>query len=326
LTTLAIIGAGIAGRSLIYSLAKGKKNFTKIIVFDSDEHAQTCSRRSTAIVAPRGVSAGHSDLGDVIVKGFGTFSDHVMSDQPAGVFKIQQYTGAYTKLDMFKKRYPEGREAFQFGPIHLKTKTYMSQEEAFLIDPELYLNWLKDESKNLPVEWRNDFITSINPYHGRTELTSLHGEKILVDKLVVTAGAYSRFWQSRLSGRPIQGSYFEFHDVDLGPVSFSLTLEGDNIVYHSHKKVMLLGSTTSDLIHVLPHHSELRSIYSRLQEKVHLPLPKWEAGKIITGLREKAPKRRPYLYQERNTFWLGGLYKNGYSLSLHLAKELEAQL
>jgi glycine/D-amino acid oxidase-like deaminating enzyme len=326
LTTLAIIGAGIAGRSFIYALAKSKKYFTKIIVFDSDEHSQTCSRRSTAIVASRGVTTGHSDLGDLMVKGVGTFQDHVINDCPEGVFKIHQYTGAVSKLEMFKKRYPDGVEDIQFGSIYLKNKTYMAQEEAFLIDPEIYLNWLKDEARDLPIDWRTDFITSIKTHGDQTEVTSLNGAKILVDELVVTAGAYSRFWQPRTFGKPIQGSYFEFHNIDLGPDSFSLTLEGDNIVYHAHSRVMLMGSTTLDLGHVLPNESELRAIHARLLEKVNLPLPAWQTGKIIIGLREKASKRRPYLYQENNIFWLGGLYKNGYSLSLHLAKELVEQL
>jgi glycine/D-amino acid oxidase-like deaminating enzyme len=326
LTTLAIIGAGIAGRSLIYALAKSKKNFSKIIVFDSDQFTQTCSYRSTAIVAPRGVSSGHSDLGDLIVKGLETFQSHIKNDHPNGVFKITQYTGAVSKLEMFKKRYPDGEGVTQLGSVILKNELYVAKENAYLIDPMLYLNWLKDQSHKLPVEWKNAFVISIKKDQDLTEIKTSSGETILVDQLVVTGGAYNRFWQPRTFGKPIQGSYFEFHDVDLGNDSFSLTLEGDNIVYHAHTKKMLMGSTTLDLGHVLPERKELDGVYERLAQKLETNLPSLNTGFVITGLREKAAKRRPYLYQDNNIFWLGGLYKNGFSLSLHLAQDLVGKL
>jgi hypothetical protein len=45
----------------------------------------------------------------------------------------------------------------------------------------------------------------------------------------------------------------------------------------------------------------------------------------VTGMREKAAKRAPYLSLEGKTAWLGGLYKNGFSLSLHLGLQLAAR-
>jgi hypothetical protein len=105
-----------------------------------------------------------------------------------------------------------------------------------------------------------------------------------------------------------------------------LTLEGDNIVYHAHTKIMLMGSTTLDLGHVLPERKELDRVYERLAQKLETSLPSLMTGQVITGLREKAAKRRPYLYRDNNIFWLGGLYKNGFSLSLHLAQDLVGQL
>jgi glycine/D-amino acid oxidase-like deaminating enzyme len=326
LTTLAIIGAGIAGRSLIYALAKEKKSYSQIVIFDSDTFARTCSFRSTAIVSQRGVSSGHSELGDLIVNGLTTFSSHVQSDLPRGIFPITQYSGATSKLDQFKKRYSQGEVTKSVASFPLKTDVYFASEEAYLVDPDLYLNWLTDEAKNLPLVWRDDFVLSCHPKNGGVSLRTQSGEDFQFDQVVFTGGAYNRFWGEQKVGRGVQGSYYEFNSFDLNCDSFSLTLDGDNIVYHSHSKKLLVGSTTFDLSHDLANQTELSQIYNRLKDKISFPFPAIESGRVITGLREKASKRRPYLYQDGQKYWLGGLYKNGYSLSLHLAYELVKKL
>jgi hypothetical protein len=71
---------------------------------------------------------------------------------------------------------------------------------------------------------------------------------------------------------------------------------------------------------------ELQEIYQRLEEKVELSLPPFSHGKMIVGLREKAAKRRPYLESNEYGWWLGGFYKNGYSLGIHLGMELAHKL
>jgi glycine/D-amino acid oxidase-like deaminating enzyme len=326
LTTLAIIGGGIAGRSLIYALAKSQRTFTEIVLFDSDSFAQTCSLRSTAIVSPRGVSLGHSDLGDLIVNGFATFSRHIASDRPQGVFPIIQYTGASGKLDQFKKRYPEAVEVNRFSRFEFTRDIYLTQESAFLIDTHLYLNWLMDQSLQLPLSIRNEFVTSCFDTEGGVHLKTQSGSELTFDQVVFTAGAYNHFWGQSRAGRPIQGSYFEFKEVDYGEDSFSLTLDSQNIIYQSHAKKLLIGSTTKDTSHVLASLSDLEAIYDDLQSKISLPLPPLKLATRITGAREKASKRKPYLFSENRKFWFGGLYKNGYSLSLHLAEELVSKL
>jgi glycine/D-amino acid oxidase-like deaminating enzyme len=326
LTTLAIIGAGIAGRSLIYALAKEKKSYSKIVIFDSDTFARTCSHRSTAIVSLRGVSSGHSDLGDLIVNGLATFSSHVANDLPKGIFPITQYSGATEKLDQFKKRFSDGDVAQTVATYLLNKDIYFSNEPAFLVDPDLYLKWLLDESRNLPILLKDDFVLSCNSKDDGFTLRTQSGEDFEFDQVVFTGGAYNHFWGEQKVGRGIQGSYFEFNSIDLNQDSFSLTLDGDNIIYHSHSNKLLVGSTTFDFSHELASYKELSAIYKRLRDKISFPFPPIESGRIITGLREKASKRRPYLFQDGNKFWLGGLYKNGYSLSLHLAYELVKKL
>lgn len=322
MTTLAIIGAGIAGRSLIYALAKQQKAYSKIVVFDSDTFARTCSFRSTAIAAPRGVSTGHSDLGDLIVRGFETLKNHVEMDRPQGIFPITQFTAAMSKLDQFKKRYPTGAVVDSFLNFQLKHEIYLAKEDAYLFDPELYLNWLLDQARPLEFEMINSFVTQLNPTESGVEVKTHHGQVFQFDKVIFTGGSFNRFWGNQKVGRPVHGSYFEFKNVQLGDVPFSLTLEGDNLVYHAHSQKLLVGSTSKDVTHCQAFEKELRAIYQRLKERVKVDLPPIEYGQIITGMREKASKRAPYVLREGNIIWFGGLYKNGYSLSLHLAKKL----
>ena len=329
MTTLAIIGGGIAGRSLIYALAKGKKTFTKIILFDSDDFAQTCAFRSTAIVAARGVSAGHSDLGDLLMSAFASFTQHFDEDRPPGIFPITQYTGAISKLDHFQKRYPDGEVVQSTPHFLLKTPTYLAYEDAYMVDPEIYLGWLKDES--VGVDWKTEFVTEVQKTDNGFLIQTQLGQAYDVQEVVFAGGNYNRYWKPVASSgvqksQAVQGSYFEFQNCYLGDESFSLTLEGDNLVYHAHTQKVLIGSTTEANHLLVGVEKALNEIYYRLEERLELGLPPLNSGEIKIGLREKAAKRSPYLERNEQGWWFGGLYKSGYSLGIHLGRELACKL
>jgi hypothetical protein len=319
LTTLAIIGGGIAGRSLIYALAKQEKTFSKIYLFDSDEFAHTCSLRSTAIVAPRGVSSGHSPLGDLIFAAFQTFAAHVKKDSPQGVFSITQYTAALSKLDQFQKRYPNGTLKKDLPHFSFSSEIYLASEAAYLIDPEMYLDWLLKDSE---VIVKSDFVTNIQDQKLKTQ----NGEEFHFDYLVYAGGVHNQNFEFKTKAKCVQGSYLEFTNVDFGLESFSLTLEGDNLIYHAHTKKLLMGSTSLEVHHEWPQMNELSAIYLRLAAHVSLNLPAFDLGLVKTGLREKAPKRTPYLVTEGNKSRIGGFYKNGFSLGLHFGQKLAENL
>ena len=322
MTTLGIIGGGIAGRSLIYALAKEKKTYTSIILFDSPEFAHTCSLRSTAVVASRGVSEGHSELGDLLLKSFQTFSAHVSEAAPSGIFSITQYTGALSRLDQFRVRYPGGRTDKTFGKLRLKNELYVAEDAAYLIDTQMYLDWLLSAAGGLPLKAVKEFVTKVE---GKI-IETVDGSKFEVDQLVFAGGVYNQYWDFKTPSKSVQGTYLEFKNVDFGPASFSATLESDNLIYHAHTKTLLMGSTSQETPHEWPQGLELRGLYQRLTDLVDLRIPLFESGVIITGLREKAPKRAPYLVSEGSRYRIGGFYKNGYSLSLHLSQRLASQL
>lgn len=133
MTTVAIIGGGIVGRSLLYALAKGAGLVSKAHLFQSTQFSFPCSVNSTAIVAPRGIARGLSPLGDLLADGFEVFDAHFKQDSPSGVYPITQFTGAGEKLDQFKRRYPECDLVSQFSSFSFKKEFYMAQENAYMI-------------------------------------------------------------------------------------------------------------------------------------------------------------------------------------------------
>lgn len=316
MTSLAIIGSGILGRSLLYTLAKEQKSVEKITLFHSDIFFNPCSLNSTAIVAPRGVTSGHSDLGDLLVEGFRTFAEHVPLDSPAGVKKIVQYTGASEKLEAFKKRYPAGDFSKKFNKDF-----YLTAENAFMIDPVVYLDWLTKEAlfmKRDHIEIIDDVVKEVSEDE-RVHLKTLNGRTLSFEKVIFCGGVYNNFW-SGINSKTAQGSYLEYSGFDLNEDSFSLTLDGENLVYNNDNKTLLIGSTTEEVLHELGPERELRSIYDSLSQAVKFKLPAFETAKVKVGLREKAKKREPYSIQKNHQFFMGGLYKNGFSLSLSMAR------
>lgn len=326
LTTLAIIGSGIAGRTLLYNLSKSKLNFDQITLFSSDHFTEPCTFNSTAVVASRGVTSGHSGLGDLLFDCFNAFKSHVEEDSPAGVLDIIQFSGSSSNLENFKKRYPDGK----INQIFLKNKYYIHEEKAFLIDPKTYADWLLSEAKiklGSKLVIIPELVTEVtNESH--VMLKTQTSNEYRFGKVVFATGSYQRFWKGLVSNKlldtskPAQGSYFEFNQVELKQDSFSLTFDGMNLIWNKSLKRLLVGSTTSDAIHILPPQGELEEIYKKLTEIINFPLPGLSQATVKTGLREKAKKREPYLFCEGNCIFIGGLYKNGYSLSIGMTKNL----
>ena len=320
--TVAIIGGGIAARSLLFAMAK--KNIRhKILVFQSDSFAFPCSLHSTAIVAPRGISTGHSGLGDNLVEGFNRFSLHISEDHPGGVIRVPQYTAAISKIEQFQKRYPGGELVNRCGAISLKTEMYVAREEAYLIRPLEYLQWLMDEAaKVLNLTVIESFVTEIKD----GKIHTADQTEFSADEIIFTTGVQNDLWQPLFSGnkntKSAQGSYLEFSQVNLGQDSFSMTLEGNNLIYDAERATVLAGSSTHESRLELPPEKELFGIHESLQRLVNLSLPDFKTGVIKTGLREKASKREPYILRSGNLSMLGGLYKNGYRVSLRMAEEL----
>lgn len=320
MTTLAIIGAGIAGRSVLWALAKQKKNYSRIVLFDGENFLNKCSLHSTATVALRGITKGHSDLGDTLVESFERFQKHVLEDGPEGVFPIRQFSAVSSTDEKFKNRFPESKLSNGFLDFKLKKEMLLNDEESYLIDPTIYLDWLLKSAK-IQYEFKSTLVKHTQNVDGKILITDTDNFEEAFDKVIYTTGAYQKSFNPDLKTKVVQGSFFSL-PVDLGDESFSLTLDGANFVYQAHKKTVLIGSTSLECTHSLPPEKDLLEIYKKLEESLALKLPEIDFSLVKVGLREKAPKRSPYLIKKDQEYFLGGYYKNGFSLALYMAERL----
>ena len=204
MTTLAIIGSGIVGRSLLYTLAKDQKSFEKITLISGDNFTSPCTLNSTAIVAPRGVTPGTSPLGDLLYDGYQTFAEHYHKDQPAGVEFIPQITAATVNLDSFKTRYPSATLKKEL----LKEEALMIVEEAYLVDPVTYCDWLLSKAREhygARLEIIDDLVIDVE-VHESIGLGTHKGNHFHFDKVIFTAGKIcfpERFFQHQNQCREV---------------------------------------------------------------------------------------------------------------------------
>ena len=332
MTSYIVIGAGIGAESFLYQLAQTKNIPNKVIQLSNEAFYPSCSLRTTAIVAGRGISEGHSELGDILSKSYERFQRHVSLDRPEGVFLSPQWTGTKEKIEAFQKRYAGGEITQNISSLDLKLseEMYLQNEPCFIIDPDLYLQWLRSEAdKKMTITRETDEVIEI-VQKSQTWLVKTHSGKMYeADCLFMGMGSYHRFWKTVLpndsliqTSNPVQGSYLVYQNINLGEKPYSLTLEGDNLIYHAHTKKLIIGSTTVQASHFLPDISELKNIDQRLRTLLpQMSWPAFETADIKTGLREKARQRKPYLEKRQNLIVSGGYYKNGYSVAIYLAEK-----
>lgn len=330
LTTIAIVGSGIVGTSLAYALSKQNIDIHKVTIFSADHFTSPCTLNSTATVALRGISKGHSQLGDLLVEGFDYFSKHVLEDRPSGVEQIFQHNVATIFSEQFHKRFPKADVSTNF----LKQPCWSFQEEAFLVDPRSYLDWLFNMvsvNRTFEFEQINEFVVEVTQ-GDKVRLKTSSEEDYFFDRVIFAGGSYNRFWKNLMpdsklkTSQPVQGCYFEFNNIDWNLNSFSLTIDGDNVVWNKFFQRLFVGSTTDQKGHLIPFKHELVSILNRLKEKSNLLFPDASSGIIKVGLREKAQKREPYFLRKNNLFFLGGFYKNAFILSLLMSNKVVPEI
>src|SRR5690606_31118365 len=105
---------------------------SRIVIFDAQNFLNKCSLHSTATVALRGITKGHSDLGDTLVESFENFKSHFLNDSPEGVFPIRQFSAVSIDDEKFKNRFPESKLSNGFLDFKFKKEILLNDEESFL--------------------------------------------------------------------------------------------------------------------------------------------------------------------------------------------------
>lgn len=332
LSRLAIIGGGIVGKSLLFALAKEKRQkYDSVTLYESDALAPACTQRSTAIVAARGVLPGLSTLGDNIHQGISFFCQHVESDYPSGVYPVKQVSSALLKQDAFFRRYQSYIRDSHFQELNFSQEIPLFVEDAYYVKPDEYCQWLLGESqKKIKVKVINEFVTAIDQ---QGLVKTLNGESAQFDHIILACGVNNQIWSGLVDEpklkktKSVRGSYLLFQNVSLFDASYSLSIDDLNFIYRRESQELLIGPTSKEgRLYEFNEKRELTKIYDYFQNLLVLKLPDISYAQVQTGMREKAPKREPYSGIDGRISYLGGLYKNGFTLSLKMATDVVHQL
>jgi glycine/D-amino acid oxidase-like deaminating enzyme len=313
---LAILGAGVSGLTLLHEISK-QKIYSEIILIDAADFYPPCSLNTTATVALRGVSLGHSALGDDLVRGFEDWQNR------ANTFRSVEKLKLYHHITEEHSRYQKMEKIF-FEPINQEC----FYEEGFLVNPLLFLHELKN---NLTFTKVNSPLEKIEYVKNKINLSFLNRNSIEVDQMVVAGGAYLK----KLSHlypkedmlektKILQGSFWSA-DLDLGLDSFDLHSNGSQIIYSDKQKKIMIGSISSEDEDFAVNPTEIEKIYSEFKNKLRLKIPEFKMGHISTGLRHKASQRRLLIKRSvmsPNIIFWGGQYKNGFILNFYGAKKV----
>jgi hypothetical protein len=333
---LGIIGDGIAARSLLHFLVPQLPPSVEILQFSHDDFAPPCSLCSTAVVAKRGVQLGVSPLGDEIYHCHEFQSQYLVQNKAHGVdhaFHYQLWSVNHEQRKYFLKRYSALKETVPDNlPLTIKQGFEGSAEAAFIFYPEQYLNWLVSK---LSFNHHKEMIIEVTQNKSAFILKSQSGQEFIVDALVNASGAMGVVSQiygkdtKGLHSKVVGGCYWE-GQCDLGDSSWSMTVNGINMVYRSQSKVLQVGTYSQESSSlVCENELELRSMFQAMQDYFPKQLPDFEEGDIFMGLRQKGPKRQSFYGKidcELPLYGLHSFYKNGYTLALHQAKQLAETL
>lgn len=338
---LVVIGRGLAAMGLLWNVAKSaelSKNLDKIYWIGhnavktptSNKDAHFCSAFSTALVARQGIERGVSPLGDLLYRSFYETLAFIDDHQPPGVTKLRRFHLDFggDAQERLEKRFG-ALSALSFNCIPLGIGF---EEEALSFHPEIFLTWFEEEivGQLSQVELIEDFVIS----HDEKSVSTLAHGDIFFDKLALCNGALmadfpglKEQWAS--IPKKAVGHYLHWDKVDI-PISesFCLTWRGHNLIYRHEisesndiSTMVWGGSTYSDAIEA-PRCKDLERDLEELLQTY--PAFRFSGNRSIrTGMRSKAPRRRPVLElsEDGNQLLLNGYYKNGWTLCHTLGAE-----
>ncbi len=294
---IAIVGAGIAGISLVHFLKQfGCKDIT---LYDFNEKSLKTSYNSTAVLSSFGVRKGISEFGDLLSDSFDFTYNWIESLNLSGVNPtVHEYFCLKEKNE----------ESFDLRFSHLKD----FKEHAFLIDSDIFLDALIKKN-NISIQ--SKFISNLNA------LSSF-------DSIILCAGALGKLYNlyPKSPGKVKTGSYLLWKNIDY-PESFHKDYYKDfYLSYRRSSKRLLLGSTTESM-NFIGARDELLKAYKTAKNIASCTLPSLVDSQVKIGQRHLGEKRKPAIIEHgHNIFSIQGLYKNGWSLGPYLAYKLARKI
>ncbi len=326
---LVVIGEGVAATAFLYALMQNGKvdQFSSIIQVASDALAPATSFRSTALAALRGTRRGLSPLGDEIVSMW-HYTHPLLKEQAwSGVTAVKLHSWVYS--DKAERRYGHLPQISRSYFASKRPPRSIHEEDAWIIDPATLLASVPRPS----LQKRQQLVTSLKPEGDQWQVGLLGGETLLADKVVLATGAWSQWSHELLADSPlaemksVQGSYYQWGEVDFGAKSFALGVEGVVCVYHADRRRLLLGATSvNGDDSFIPAKPELAAMARDFSQRVEITLPSAEP-QILTGIRAQTKGRRPWTGELRkNLYAIGGLYKTGWVTAWPLGSQLAQKI
>ena len=188
-----VVGDGIAAKAIIFTLSQKLNKNDVIIQLAHNDFIAPCSNATTSIASLRGTRAGVSKLGDQIRSSHAHFEKFVQDYKPLGVTlseEIQLWPDNEAAHTYWNRRYPSFFEARNIPFCHFSLEQYVWQKvDAYIIAPDLFYNWLKDNSR---YESHTEYVTGIND----KEVVCLSGKKYSADIVYLCVGHNSSMFNS----------------------------------------------------------------------------------------------------------------------------------
>jgi|GEM_PF-647787 len=338
---LAVIGNGIAAKMSLFYLAQSLKNTDKfkdysiLNVFD-EKLAPACSLKTTSTVSLNGIKEGVSELGDELREAFFHFCDFYKHYHPAGIYPSKQYLFATSIEGIEKLRLRYTDDLSKISHPLMKGLHHGVVLDSFIIIPEVFLAFLDAEISRLNITTQEDFVLNINESEDQVLIETKSHATFKAKKLLLGTGAYTKIFQDIFLKEQIEESFFD--RIDKSKVvsgsyllfegfehdeNFYFTFDDINVVYRKNSKELIIGSTTVEGAYLTPVMHRLFEIYHKVKSEFLIEIPSFDLFKIVTGLRHKGMKRRPFsaiISKEKRIHLMGGLYKNGWSLPFYYGK------
>ncbi len=351
-----IIGGGISTYVFLDSFLEKIPKGDRVVHLKGEDMAPSCSLNSTAICCLQGVQKGVSPLGDLLIESYSLASSFFEKERPEGVVKGKQYNqceldGKNSVLE-YERRFKKVDDLKLLGPFDNPLSPKKGKVwDAYFIDPPVYLKWfskrVKKKAKDKGVNFLElyDFVTGVSYDPKDGFILETHAEAFFkADQLILATGAYSKLMKDFLpdqylpleKAKVVSGSYLVFNDIEpdfKSDESFCITYKGHNFIYQHWKKCFLIGGTTDSNDEgalKAPQITKLKEMYDVGRGELKLPLPSFEKGEKLVGLRQKGIKRMPFWgplgKEEDNIYGIFSLYKNGYTFSFKAASDLCSQI
>lgn len=316
-----IVGSGLAGLFSAYFLKIGDPSLDILIIGDS-KSLSNCSSLSTSTISRSGIEFGVSKLGDILSRAF-DFTFSFYNDFDLEFFqKGSKYHFITNDADeqKLKNRFNKLYE-YQFLKSNLKGIV----EDVIVFDANQFIQSLKDLVVKIGVNFQEGIVTQMD--FTKNSIITMGSESYNYEKLILCTGAYTSLFaicDDKLGpsvGKTAVGHYLSW-SVDAGNESFVLSHDGHNLSYSSLTKTFYFGGSTEN-DGVLALRKKWLVDYLDKYFSSIIKMPGMSDISFFTGIRQKGPKRMPTLTEvEKNVFYNGNYYKNGYVLAPYLGSML----